>query len=98
MGVRTDRYKLIFFYGLTLGMSPPVSWDTNTESQPGWELYDLREDPKELKNQYENPAYASEISRLKKELARLRVKFGDRDRNRPRMQMLLRAQFPEDLQ
>ena len=39
-GVRTDRYKLIRFY------SP----DQNV-----WELYDLKNDPEELKNVYDKP-------------------------------------------
>ena len=39
-----------------------------------WELYDLNSDPKEMKNQYKNPEFASEVARLKEELNKLRVK------------------------
>jgi len=37
-----------------------------------WELYDLAKDPDEMKSQYANPAYASLVADLKKELIRLK--------------------------
>lgn len=55
-GVTTGRYKLIHFY----------------ELGDEWEFYDLKNDPKELKNHYHNPQYAEEIKKAKAELARLR--------------------------
>ena len=42
-----------------------------------WEFYDLREDPKELHNQYGNPAYADDVARLKDRLEELRTRYGD---------------------
>jgi arylsulfatase A-like enzyme len=51
-GVRTDRYKLIRFYG----------------DGDFWELYDLQKDPNELRNVYENPAYAKVRKQLHAEL------------------------------
>ncbi|MCP4640963.1 MAG: DUF4976 domain-containing protein, partial [bacterium] len=54
-GVRTDRYKLAYFYTLD-----------------EWEFYDLKNDPAEMKSEYDNPAYAEQVATLKKELARLR--------------------------
>ena len=42
-----------------------------------WELYDLTTDPHELKNVYNNPAYAVKRNELKAELERLRKEFGD---------------------
>lgn len=42
-----------------------------------WEFYDLKEDPDELTNQYENPEYASQIAQMKAELQRLRVHYDD---------------------
>ena len=39
-----------------------------------WELYDLNSDPKEMRNQYKNPEFASEVKRLKGELQKLRTK------------------------
>jgi arylsulfatase A-like enzyme len=60
-GVRTDRYKLIQYY---------------TEGDY-WEFFDLRADPDELKNQYNNPAFAAPVRQLKRELQRLREFYKD---------------------
>jgi len=60
-GVRTKRYKLIHFY-----------YDIDE-----WELYDLLKDPNEMKNVYNDPAYADVVERLKKELKRLRRMYKD---------------------
>ena len=62
-GVRTKRYKLMHFY-----------YDIDA-----WELYDLKEDPNELNNVYDDPKYAGVVKDLKKELERLRKKYGDSD-------------------
>jgi N-acetylglucosamine-6-sulfatase len=37
-----------------------------------WEFYDLEKDKMEMKNEYENPAYADKVKELKEELRRLR--------------------------
>jgi arylsulfatase A-like enzyme len=42
-----------------------------------WEFYDLREDPDELKNLYDNPFYAKHIDPLKKQLKALQEKYQD---------------------
>lgn len=42
-----------------------------------WEFYDLQEDPDELTNQYNNPAYADRIAEMKVELERLRTEYQD---------------------
>jgi len=65
-GVRTRRYKLIHFY----------------HDIDAWELYDLEKDPRELKNVYDDPAYAGVKARLEAELDRLRVRYGDGPENR----------------
>ena len=62
-GVRTRRYKLMHFY-----------YDIDA-----WELYDLEEDPRELHNVYDDPAYEDVVRELKEELERLRKKYGDSD-------------------
>ena len=89
-GIRTKEYKLIFFYGQGLGKSPKISRDTTQNTKVGWELYDLRKDPKELKNEYNNPVYSEVIKELKKELRRLREELGDTDENYPIMQEILK--------
>lgn len=62
-GVRDSRYKLIRFYGHDIVR---------------YELYDLQEDPAELRNIYENPAYKSVRERMLRELERLMKKYDDK--------------------
>lgn len=62
-GVATERFKLIRFYGLDV---------------PGgeeWELYDLREDPRELHSVYGQPGREEVAERLKAELRKLRAQY-----------------------
>jgi len=84
-GIRTDRYKLIFFYGEPLDM--PGSHPEPTE--PEWEFYDLQKDPRELHNAVHDPAYFTIIQGLKADLRRLRQELGDTDESYPRMQEIL---------
>ncbi|OJW25029.1 MAG: sulfatase [Planctomycetales bacterium 71-10] len=56
-GVVTDRYKLVRFDGPDLD---------------AWELFDLREDPQELRNVHDDPARQPVVAELKRELERLR--------------------------
>ena len=74
LGIRTDRFKLIFYYGLSLGMKGTY---TDQATPPEWEFYDLLNDPLELKNDYNNPQFKTTIMKLKKDLVELREKFGD---------------------
>ncbi len=60
-GVRTDRYKLIHFY----------------HDIDRWELYDLKLDPQELRNVYDDPMYVEVRRRLHAELDRLQKQYGD---------------------
>jgi arylsulfatase A-like enzyme len=62
-GIRTQHYKLIHFY----------------HDIDKWELYDLDQDPHEINNVYDDPAYLNVISKLKIELKKLQIKYGDRD-------------------
>jgi len=80
-GIRTKRYKLIFFYGLPLD----ARGARNDPTPPGWELYDLKEDPYELKNVYNDPAYADVVKQLKSQLLYLKEKLGDVDEKYPEL-------------
>ena len=60
-GVRTQRYKLIRFYGAV----------------DAWEFYDLKEDPDELRNRYDDPACAATIAQLKETLVQLQQRYKD---------------------
>ena len=62
-GVSGKRFKLIRFYGKDV---------PNGEE---WEFFDLKNDPKEMTSQYNNPEYAAEIAKLKNELQNLRDKY-----------------------
>ncbi|MBI9017313.1 MAG: sulfatase [Phycisphaerae bacterium] len=86
-GIRTRRYKLIFYYGLPLlDKGNTAGWVT----KPGWEFYDLKKDPHELKNIYGQKKYATKIKRLKKRLLNIKDRIGDGDEKYPKL-MELRA-------
>ena len=66
-GIRTQRYKLIYYYAQALGTT-----DSRDESRPPeWECFDLERDPYELNNVYGQPDYADTVSALKRELEQL---------------------------
>ena len=60
-GIITKEYKLAHFY-----------YDVDE-----WELYDRKKDPQEMRNVYNDPAYADIVDELKIKLAELRVKYKD---------------------
>ncbi|MBM0170555.1 sulfatase family protein [Altererythrobacter sp. C41] len=62
-GVRTDRYKLMRFYG-----------DINA-----WEFYDLETDPGEMHNRIDDPSMQGVIAGLKRKLVDLRTQYEDTD-------------------
>jgi len=64
-GIRTDRYKLIHFY-----------YDIDE-----WEMYDLEEDPSEMRNVYGEESYARIQTQLHKKLDSLRSFYGDSKQN-----------------
>ena len=67
-GIRTQRYKLIYYYGL-LRMG--------REAEECWELYDLEKDPQEFMNRYDFPEYRQVREELKGRLQGLRRQYGD---------------------
>ena len=89
-GIRTDRYKLIFWYGDALGKTGTNAW-TPTEkiSHPIWELYDLKNDPNEMNNIYNDPKNRELVKTLKAELLKLKEKYGDSDNLYPQMQQIV---------
>jgi len=60
-GIRTDDYKLIHYY-----------YDIDE-----WELFDLKKDPNEMYNQYDNPKYKEIVSTLKVKLHQLQENYCD---------------------
>jgi arylsulfatase A-like enzyme len=73
-GYRTDRYKIIYFYNDGLGL-PGTGMFTYP---PEWELYDLHEDPAELRNVYNEPAYSELREQLKVAMWREQERLGDK--------------------
>jgi hypothetical protein len=84
-GIRTDRYKLAFFYGNPLDMNGAIAAPTT----PGWEFYDLLADPGENKNQYKVSQYSGIIDTLKRELKQLREQWQDADVQDPTMMEII---------
>ena len=95
-GIRTDRYKLIFFYGtdytdehagrLVRDKDGNRFWKSTPAA---WEFYDLKEDPNEMHNRYSDPSYAGIIAELKAELQKERTAIGDTDADNPRIQRII---------
>jgi arylsulfatase A-like enzyme len=84
-GIRTHSHKLIYYYYggcgqpdsarvLYAGKGPVTSLAGHA---PEWELFDLEKDPREMRNVYNDPAYAHVIKELKDELHRLQEEVGD---------------------
>lgn len=82
-GVRDSRYKLAFFYGLPLDAS--LGNGNFPPSEPGWELYDLKRDPAEINNVYNDPEYSEIVNRLKRRLSELRSQYGEDDSKFPEL-------------
>ena len=83
-GIRTDKYKLIFYYGQALGMKGV----TDKPTEPAWEFYDISIDPKELHNAIKDKQYQEIIRKLKIELLKVKAKAGDSDSKYPVMQQI----------
>lgn len=62
-GVRTAKYKLIRFYG----------------EKNYWELYDLQNDPRELKNIYDENSSSAVTGELKTKLQQLIKEYDDKE-------------------
>ena len=80
-GIRTLNYKLIYFYGLPLDAPGAVRRPTPAH----WELYDLKNDPHEMKNIYSDPAYARIRRDLKELLLNEKQRVGDTDEKYPEL-------------
>jgi len=72
-GLRTLRYKLIYYYADALGQPGAI----DERKEPEWELFDLEKDPCELHNVYHNPEYAGAVADLREELHRRQAAVRD---------------------
>jgi len=88
-GIRGKRYKLAFFYGKLLE-------EDNDLSNPRlWDFFDLKKDPHELHNAYNEPEYHNIIKQMKKEILRQRKILGDTDDDNPQMKEVIDKHFIE---
>lgn len=84
-GLRGKRYKIALFYGQPLDMTGVEK----TPTEPAWEFYDLKEDPKELHNAINDAKYRDVIIAMKDELKKKREELGDTDKKYPIMQEII---------
>ena len=88
VGIRTKEHKLIFYYG--------VNYEGENPTPPAWELYDLKSDPHELVNQYDNPEYAKVVDTLKVQLTDLRKSVGDTGEDFPEVEKVIQEFWDYD--
>ncbi len=96
-GIRTKDYKLIFYYGKHYLPEEEFSkfyWGKTyngiaQETPHTWELYDLKNDPNELHNRYNDPAYKTIIAELKAELKQTREELNETDANYPELKAIV---------
>ena len=95
-GIRTKRYKLIFFYGADFtnvhGGRVVERHEGNRywrNTPAAWEFYDLENDPLEMHNRYKDALNGDVIEELKGKLRELRQKLGENDKRFPRIQKII---------
>ncbi len=76
LGIRTDEYKLLYFYAHPLDANGAEKRDT----PQGYELYDLKKDPFELNNVYNDEAYKDVILKMTSLLKQEKTKYKDFDK------------------
>jgi len=72
-GMRTERYKLIYYYADPLDATGAI----DEPKSPEWELFDLKLDPYEMNNVVAAPEYAAIAASLKRELGQLKAEALD---------------------
>ncbi|MFI3333338.1 MAG: sulfatase [Rikenellaceae bacterium] len=104
IGVRTDRYKLILFYGRHYDLKregeKSMAWiksESNTISPTpvAFELYDLKRDPQEMNNVVDDPKYADVFVEMKQLLKLKREEAGDTDEAYPWIKEIIDAKLSE---
>ncbi len=88
VGIRTKTHKLIYYYA--------CNYDGGYQTPPGWELYDLVNDPKETKNLYHDPTQKELVAKLKQQLAETRKRVGDDGSHFPEAERVLQEFWDYD--
>ena len=104
-GVRTKDHKLIFFYGRYHDLSKEgtlsMYWNKEDKSNKvlptpvAWEFYDLKKDPSESTNDYNNPEYKEIIAKMKQQLKKFRTEYNETDKNFPHLQKIIDAHWDD---
>ena len=97
-GIRTKRYKLIFFYGTNFKTLKPKKLNKYQvpvwkDTPVGWEFYDLEKDSQEMNNLYGSTKHKNIIEGLKIELAAKRAELNEEDTNYPHIQKIIDAHW-----
>ncbi|MDP6444957.1 MAG: sulfatase [Pirellulaceae bacterium] len=88
VGIRTKEFKLIFYYG--------CNYQGKQRTPPGWELYDVRKDPTEVVNLYDDPDYAAVVAELKQRLKKLRAHVRDDGKDFPAAERVIQEFWDDD--
>jgi len=88
LGIRTKTHKLIYYYG--------CNYDGGYQTPPGWELYDLVNDPHETRNIHDDPANAKLVADLKQRLADTRKRVGDDGSHFPKCEAIVQEFWDYD--
>ena len=88
LGIRTKTHKLIYYYG--------CNYDGGYQTPPGWELYDLVDDPHETRNIFDDPANAKLVADLKQRLADTRKRVGDDGSHFPKCEAVVQEFWDYD--
>lgn len=88
VGIRTKQFKLIYYYG--------ADYQGINQTPPAWELYDMKRDPHELNNLYDDPSYRDKMKDLKKRLAALRKRVGDNGEDFPKTERVVQEFWDYD--
>ncbi len=88
VGIRTKNYKLIYYYA--------CNYEGEYQTPPAWELYDLKSDPSENVNVYDDPKLAGTVKKLKARLAALRQRIGDTGEDFPECEKVLQEFWDYD--
>jgi arylsulfatase A-like enzyme len=78
-GIRTEDYKLVFFYGL------PLEGKDTPATPPYWEMYDMKNDILEMNNIYHDEKSRVVREKLKEQLLALKEELGDTDEGDARL-------------
>ena len=90
LGIRTKTHKLIYYYG--------CNYDGGYRTPPGWEFYDLQDDPHETRNLYDDPDHQQLVLQLKERLAELRQQVGDDGSHFPECEAIVQEFWDYDQQ